>query len=294
MIEFKSSEITPERQYLSRREFLKGMGIVSASAMVLAACGVQSVESTDVPTAVKTIAQKHGRLATFMPKPFWGVNGSGCHVHQSILNLETGKNAFIGPDGIKGLSETALHYIGGILSHAQGMSLVVAPVVNSYKRLVPHYEAPVYISWGFMNRSALIRIPRYPEGMDRTARIEYRHPDPSCNPYLAAVTMLRAGMDGIENKIKPPEPYSDNVYDLTEAELDRLNIKMLPEHLGEAVDYFVKDPTMTEALGSYITKNIVNLKWKEFEDYTAFTGKNWQDSRPEITKWEMERYLVPC
>jgi glutamine synthetase len=243
---------------------------------------------------VKTIAQKHDKLATFMPKPFWGVNGSGCHVNQSLLDLETGKNAFTGTGENGELSDMAIKYIGGILSHAQGMSLVVAPLVNSYKRLVPHYEAPVYVAWGFMNRSALVRVPRYPEGMDKTARIEYRHPDPSCNPYLAAVSMIKAGMDGVKNKIETPEPYSDNVYEFTEVELDKLNIGMLPEHLGEAIDYFVKDPVITDSLGSYLTKNLVQLKRKEFEEYMEYTGKSWSESRPEITKWEIDRYLVRC
>jgi glutamine synthetase len=244
--------------------------------------------------AVKTIAQKHGKLATFMPKPFWGVNGSGCHVHQSLLDLETGKNAFTGPEGNGTLSEMALKYVGGILSHARGMSLVVAPLVNSYKRLVPHYEAPVYIAWGFMNRSALVRVPRYPEGFDKTTRIEYRHPDPSCNPYLAAVVMINSGMDGVKNKIDPPEPHSDNVYEFSETDLDKLNIEMLPEHLGEAIDYFVKDPVITDALGSYLTKNLVQIKTKEFADYSEHTGKSWAESRPEITLWEIDRYLIRC
>jgi glutamine synthetase len=243
---------------------------------------------------VKTIAQKHGKLATFMPKPFWGVNGSGCHVHQSLLDLKTGENAFTGSSDYEGISDKAVRYIGGILSHASGMSLVVAPLVNSYKRLVPHYEAPVYIAWGFQNRSALVRVPRYPEGMDKTARIEYRHPDPSCNPYLAAVSMINAGMDGVKNKIDPPEPHSDNMYEYSEADLNKLNIGMLPEHLGEAIDHFVKDPVITDALGSYLTKNLVRLKTQEFEDYGEHTGKSWAESRPEITQWELERYLVRC
>ena len=243
---------------------------------------------------VKTIAQKHGKLATFMPKPFWGVNGSGCHVHQSLLDLETGTNAFSGSVETGGLSEMAIRYIGGILSHARGMSLIVAPLVNSYKRLVPHYEAPVYIAWGFMNRSALVRVPRYPEGMDKTARIEYRHPDPSCNPYLAAVAMINAGMDGVKNKIEPPEPHSDNVYEFSKAELEKLNIEMLPEHLGEAIDSFLKDPVITEALGDYLTESLVKLKTKEFLDYGENTGKSWAESRPGITQWELDRYLVSC
>jgi glutamine synthetase len=244
--------------------------------------------------AVRTIAQKHGKLATFMPKPFWGINGSGCHVHQSLVDLDTGRNIFAEPDDPEGISEEALHYIGGILGHAKGLSLVVAPLVNSYKRLVPHYEAPVYIAWGFGNRSALVRVPQYPVGLDKTTRIEYRHPDPSCNPYLAAVAMLRAGMEGMANEVEPFEPLSENVYHLTGAELEKRGIETLPEHLGAAVDAFVKDPVVPEALGGYISKNLVGLKTREFEDYTAFTGSGWAESRPKITPWEIERYLTRC
>ena len=244
--------------------------------------------------AVKTIAQKHGKLATFMPKPFWGVNGSGCHVHQSLIDLDTGRNIFSDPDVPEGLSKEAVHYIGGILDHAKGLSLVVAPLVNSYKRLVPHYEAPVYIAWGYGNRSALIRVPQYPEGMDKTARIEYRHPDPSCNIYLAAVAMLKAGMEGISKKAEPMEPVSENVFHFSEAELDDRNIDILPEHLGAAVDFFRNDGLVTEALGGYITKNLVELKTEEFETYNEVTGKTWTESRPSITQWELDRYLVRC
>ncbi|MCW4037028.1 MAG: glutamine synthetase family protein [Candidatus Bathyarchaeota archaeon] len=244
--------------------------------------------------AVKTIAQKHGRLATFMPKPFWGINGSGCHVHQSLVDLDTGHNIFFDGDSPEVLSDEALHYIGGILDHAKGLSLVVAPLVNSYKRLVPHFEAPVYISWGFANRSALVRVPQYPVGLDMTARIEYRHPDPSCNPYLSAVAMLKAGMDGIENKIDPMEPISENVYNLTEAELDRRDIEFLPEHLEEAADAFVRDPVVSAAIGGYIAKNLVELKRHEYEEYTDFAGQDWAESRPRITSWEIDRYLTRC
>lgn len=244
--------------------------------------------------AVKTIAQKHGKLATFMPKPFWGINGSGCHVHQSLIDLDDGRNVFSDPGMPEGLSETAIHYIGGILSHAKAMSLVVAPLVNSYKRLVPHYEAPVYIAWGFANRSALVRVPQYPEGMDKTARIEYRHPDPSCNPYLAAVAMLRAGMDGISKKIDSLEPFKENVYHFTPAELDKRDVETLPEHLGEAVEEFSKDSLITDALGAYMSKNLVELKMREFEEYTSFTKQAWAESRPTITSWEIDRYLTRC
>ena len=243
---------------------------------------------------VKTIAHKHGKNATFMPKPFWGINGSGCHIHQSLIDLETGQNVFSDPEMPEGLSEKAILYINGLLGHAKGMSLIVAPLVNSYKRLVPHYEAPVYIAWGFGNRSALVRVPQYPEGMDKTSRVEYRHPDPSCNPYLAAVVTLKAGMDGVAKNVEPAEPISENVYHFTQAELKKRGVEVLPEHLGEAVDEFVKDPLVTGALGGYISKNLVELKRKEFEDYMSFTGQIWAKSRPGITSWEIDRYLTRC
>jgi len=242
--------------------------------------------------AVKTIAQKHGKLATFMPKPFWGVNGSGCHVNQSLIDLETGENVFSSGNG--GLSDFALNYVGGILSHAKGMSLIVAPLVNSYKRLVPHYEAPVYIAWGYANRSALVRVPEYPEGMDKTTRIEYRHPDPSCNPYLTAMAMISAGMDGVEKKVNPGDPFADNVYNFTPSERKAKGVEMLPEHLGEAIEKFNDDPVITGVLGSYLTKNLTNLKTSEFESYNEHTGKPWRESRPNITPWEIQRYLTRC
>jgi glutamine synthetase len=244
--------------------------------------------------AVKTIAQKHEKFATFMPKPFWGINGSGCHVHQSLIDLEEGRNIFTDPNNPKGLSETAIHYIGGLLSHAKGLSMVVAPLVNSYKRLVPHYEAPVYISWGYANRSALIRVPQYPEGLDKTTRIEYRHPDPSCNPYLAAVVMLKAGMEGIRMKKEPLEPFTENVYHLSSSQKEAMGVEMLPEHLGEAVEHFSKDVIISGALGSYMSKNLMELKTREYEDYLAFTGLDWAASRPRITSWEIDRYMTRC
>ena len=244
--------------------------------------------------AVKTIAQKHGRIATFMPKPFWGINGSGCHVHQSLVDLETGENIFYDPDSPTELSEAAVHYVGGILSHARGMSMVVAPLVNSYKRLVPHYEAPVYICWGYGNRSALVRVPQYPKGVGQYTRIEYRHPDPSSNPYLVAVATLRAGMDGISRKTEPEEPFSENVYPMSKEELERRGVGMLPEHLGEAADAFASDPVVSGALGGYISKSLLGLKRREFEDYLSLTGRGWEESRSEITSWEIDRYLTRC
>lgn len=242
--------------------------------------------------AVKTIAQKHGAKATFMPKPFWGINGSGCHVHQSLTELDTGRNLFSDPESETGLTEEAIHYIGGILEHAGSMSLVVAPLVNSYKRLVPHYEAPVYVCWGLANRSVLVRIPLYPGEKSKVTRIEYRHPDPSSNPYLVATAILKAGMEGIKKKTEPMEPVTDNVYEFGAPELDKRGITTLPEHLGEAIEAFESDRLVTEALGGYLAENLSELKREEFESYSDFTGVEWAASRPQITSWEYERYLT--
>ncbi|MCX6643440.1 MAG: glutamine synthetase, partial [Candidatus Bathyarchaeota archaeon] len=168
---------------------------------------------------VKTIANKHGVKATFMPKPFWGMNGSGCHVHQSMSDLKTGRNLFGDNKSETGLTNMALHFIAGILTHSRSMSMVVAPLVNSYKRLVPHWEAPVYIGWGLGNRSALVRVPLYPGEKAKVSRIEYRHPDPSSNPYLVATVLLKSGMDGVKRKLDPPEPHSENIYHSKDMEM---------------------------------------------------------------------------
>jgi glutamine synthetase len=241
--------------------------------------------------AVKTIAQKHGCIATFMPKPFWGVNGSGCHVHQSLIELDSGRNIFHSPNTETGLSEEAEFYIGGVLENARAMSMVVAPLVNSYKRLVPHYEAPVYISWGLGNSSTLVRDPLYPGEKDKVTRIEYRHPDGASNPYLVATAMLKAGMDGIKNKTKPVEPVSENVFDLSREEIKNRGIEILPEHLGEAIKIFSENKVITSALGNYISKNLIKMKTLEFNEYQNFTGNEWAASRPTITSWEIEKYL---
>jgi len=166
--------------------------------------------------------------------------------------------------------------------------------VNSYKRLVPHYEAPVYVSWGFANRSALVRVPLAPGEMNKVTRMEYRHPDPSSNPYLTATVLLKAGMEGVKKKIEPPEPMAENIYHLTPKEVKKRGVEILPEHLGEAVDYFEEDPVMKEALGDYLHSNLVELKRKEFDDYLGFTGVEWAASRPKITSWEYDRYLTRC
>jgi glutamine synthetase len=244
--------------------------------------------------AVKTIAQKHNTIATFMPKPFWGVNGSGSHIHQSIIELDTGKNIFVDKEVKYGISDKAINYIGGILLHAPAISMVVAPLVNSYKRLVPHYEAPVYVSWGYGNRSALIRVPLAPGEKNKVTRIEYRHPDPSCNPYLAAILLLKAGWEGIDKKIQPLDPISDNIYNLTPKEMKNLGIRTLPVNLGEAVNLFEEDPLMKHALGEYLYKNLIKIKRSEYEEYSSYTKVEWAASRPKITDWEYEKYLTRC
>jgi glutamine synthetase len=242
--------------------------------------------------AVKTIAQKHGTIATFMPKPFWGVNGSGCHIHQSIIELDTGRNIFCDPDTKFGLSETAIHYIGGLLKHAQAMSMIVTPLVNSYKRLVPHYEAPVYVAWGYANRSALVRVPLAPGEKNQVIRIEYRHPDPSCNPYLASVVLLKSGWEGIENKIEPMVHIKENIYNLNKKQLKDYGVTFLPENLGEAVNNFEEDKSMKDMVGDFLFNNLIELKRDEYKSYMDYTGIEWAASRPKITPWEYEKYLT--
>jgi glutamine synthetase len=236
---------------------------------------------------VKTVAEKHGCSATFMPKPFWGTNGSGCHFHQSMVDLKTGRNLFGDKDSENGLSRMAYSYVAGVLDHAKAMSMVVAPLVNSYKRLVPHFEAPVYIAWGLGNRSAIVRVPLYPGDKSKVTRMEYRHPDPSCNSYLAETVMLRAGMDGVKRKAEPPEVFDENVYHASE-------LAMLPGSLGEAVKEFETDPIISGAVGDYIATTLIKAKVAEEEAYLKYVGTDWVSSRPRITPWEIERYLTTC
>ncbi len=229
---------------------------------------------------LKAIAQKYDLHATFMPKPIYGINGSGMHVHQSLFDVKTGKNVFYDPKDKYKLSKIAYHFMAGQLHHVKGMSAVLAPTVNSYKRLVPGYEAPVYICWAQINRSALIRIPRYSKGREQSTRCELRCPDPSCNPYLAFAVMLKAGLDGIKRKLKPPKPVEENVYDFDDAKLRRLNIDVLPHSLWEAIKELKKDKVIQEALGP-----------KLFERYVEAKTKEWDDFRTHVTDWEIERYL---
>ena len=229
---------------------------------------------------LKAVANAHGLHATFMPKPIFGINGSGMHVHQSLFDKASGDNAFYDASSKYGLSEVALQFIAGQLTHARGMSAVLAPLVNSYKRLVPGYEAPVYISWARINRSALIRVPRISPGKPRATRVELRCPDPSCNPYLAFAVMLRAGLDGIKRGLIPPEPVEENLYELDDCALERRSVSMLPGSLNEALAEMERDPLVAETLGEHIYSRFLEAKKSEWDEY-----------RMRVSQWELERYL---
>ena len=226
---------------------------------------------------VKILAQQKGLYATFMPKPIRGISGSGMHVHQSLSYKANGTNAFADPGDEHGLSKIAKHFIAGQLAHAKGMCAILAPLVNSYKRLVQGYEAPVNVTWGRINRSALIRIPR--AHTQESTRIELRNPDPSCNPYLAFAVMLAAGLDGIKRELQIPEANEENVYLNTSA---KKNVKesFLPESLYEAVNELEKDKVIREALGAHLFERFVSAKRLEWEDY-----------RLQVTQWELDKYL---
>jgi glutamine synthetase len=226
--------------------------------------------------ALKIIAQQNGLYCTFLPKPIRGINGSGMHVHQSLAYLANGKNAFADPGDAHGLSKIAKHFIAGQLAHARGMSAILAPLVNSYKRLVAGYEAPVHISWARINRSALIRVPRATSA--ETTRIELRNPDPSCNPYLAFAVMLCAGLDGIRRELPVPDATDENIYLLDNQAKSSLAI--LPGSLNQALNAMEQDDVVREALGNHTFESFISAKRLEWEDY-----------RLEVTDWELEKYL---
>jgi glutamine synthetase len=229
---------------------------------------------------VKAIAAQHGLIASFMPKPIFGINGSGMHCHQSLFD-EHGNNLFYDENDEYRLSSIAYGFIAGQLAHARALSAIVAPTINSYKRLVPGYEAPVYIGWAQINRSALIRIPRYTEGREKSTRAELRCPDPSANPYLAFAAMLAAALDGIDNQIACPEPLNNiNVYHLTTEERTSLGVAELPGSLTEALREINSDKVLIDAIGSEIYDAFYRAKWAEIEEY-----------RMKVTDWELERYL---
>ena len=229
---------------------------------------------------LKAIAQQNGLHATFMPKPVEGIAGSGMHTHQSLAFLETGDNAFVDTDDPYGLSKIAKHFIAGQLKHARGMAAVLAPLVNSYRRLVPGFEAPVYVSWARQNRSALIRVPSIRAGRTGATRIELRCPDPSSNPYLVYAVMLAAGIDGIENELPLPEPVEENLYHFTEEDLRRRNVATLPATLGEAITELEKDDIVRDALGEHVFERLLEARKQE-----------WDAFRKHVSAWEIERYL---
>jgi len=228
--------------------------------------------------AVKEIARQHGVYATFMPKPIFGINGSGMHTHQSLF--QGGKNAFYDPKDQYHLSAVAKSYIAGILTHAREITGICNQWVNSYKRLVPGYEAPVYIAWARRNRSALVRVPMYKPGKEAATRIEYRAPDPACNPYLAFAVMLAAGLKGIEKNYQLPEPVEVDIYHMSEAERQRLGIKSLPGSLYEAIEEVEKSELVREALGEHIFTKFLENKKIEWDHY-----------RMHVSDYEIERYL---
>ncbi len=225
---------------------------------------------------VRTMAQRHGLFATFMPKPIFGINGSGMHANQSLF--KDGENAFYDSNGDLELSETAYYYLGGLIKHARAIAAITNPTVNSYKRLVPGYEAPVYIAWSARNRSPLIRIP---VKRGASTRIEMRNPDPSCNPYLAIAVMLKAGLDGIKNKIIPPKSTDVNIYEMTVAQLDEAGIDSLPGSLIDAVKCLEQDEVILSALGEHVGARYLEAKKLEWDKY-----------RTQVHQWEIDQYLT--
>ena len=228
---------------------------------------------------VKEVALRHDCHATFMPKPIFGENGSGMHTHQSLFRGD--RNAFFDPDDKKyHLSKIGRHYIAGLLRHAPEITLVTNQWVNSYKRLVPGYEAPVYVSWALRNRSDLIRVPQYKPGKEKATRIEYRSPDPACNPYLAFSVMLAAGLEGIEKEYECPEPVERNVYEMSPREREEFGIKQLPADLDQAIQAMEGSDVVRRALGEHVFTKFIENKKIEWDTYRA-----------QVTGYELERYL---
>ena len=227
---------------------------------------------------VKQVALNHGVYATFMPKPVFGINGSGMHVHQSLF--QGSKNAFFDANDPYFLSKTARSYIAGLLKYAPEFTCVANQWVNSYKRLVPGYEAPVYLSWARRNRSDLVRVPEYRPGRENATRIEFRSPDPACNPYLAFSVMLAAGLAGIEEGLEPPVPVEENVYEMSEEERAGRGIGTLPASLLEAVQLTEKSELVRKALGDHV-----------FENFVANKKIEWDEYRTQVTEYELNKYL---
>ncbi len=230
---------------------------------------------------LKAVAQQHGLYATFMPKPIFGINGSGMHTHQSLYSIGDQRNAFADPANKYGLSDLARSYMAGILEHARGMIAVLAPTVNSYKRLVPGYEAPTYITWGRTNRSALIRVPMISPGKSiEGTRAEVRCPDPSSNTYLAFAVMIAAGLDGVEKGLTISDPVEESLFEMEASRVAERGIRELPGTLGDAIEELRADPVVCEALGEHVLEHFVAAKTAEWDEY-----------RTQVTPWEIDRYL---
>jgi len=227
---------------------------------------------------VKEVALRHGVYATFMPKPVFGINGSGMHVHQSLFKGE--RNAFFDKNDEYHLSKIARSYIAGLLAHAPEITAVTNQWVNSYKRLVPGYEAPVYLSWARRNRSDLVRVPEYRPGREKATRLEYRSPDPACNPYLAFSVLLAAGLEGIEKGLEPPPPVEENVYEMTAEERQKRGIGTLPASLLEAILLTEKSEMVRKALGEHVFEAFIQNKKIEWDQY-----------RTQVTEYELKKYL---
>ncbi|MDA8443174.1 MAG: type I glutamate--ammonia ligase, partial [Peptococcaceae bacterium] len=225
---------------------------------------------------VRSVAQRHGLHATFMPKPIFGINGSGMHTNQSLF--KNGKNAFYDPNGPLELSQEAYQYIAGLMAHVRSFAAITNPTVNSYKRLVPGYEAPCYIAWSARNRSPLIRIPAK-RGV--STRIELRSPDPSCNPYLALAVQLAAGLDGIKHKLVPPASVDQNIYRMNTAMREEVGIGSLPATLNDALEELKKDQVVRDALGEHLFERFIEAKTKE-----------WDSFRIKVHQWELDEYLA--
>jgi glutamine synthetase len=238
--------------------------------------------------AAKAVAsRKYGWIATFMPKPWHGKAGSGMHIHMGLFSPKSGENHFYDSKSYANISQKCRYFIGGILGHASALCAVVAPTINSYKRLVPGYEAPVYVAWSKRNRSALIRVPEYFPEKEKEARIEFRCPDPLCNPYLVYTVVLMAGLDGIRRKIDPGDPVDVNVYHLSKTEREERSIKVLPSSLKEALDEWQSDDICVKALGKENAEKYLELKMEEWKEYEPHVPT----SRDEVTSWELQKYL---
>ncbi|RMF05806.1 type I glutamate--ammonia ligase [Candidatus Woesearchaeota archaeon] len=288
-------DLTMDEAYEIRRQMvlaLQKMGITVETSHHEVAAGQHEIDFkygdalTTADNAVtfkytlKAIAQQNGLFVSFMPKPIAGINGSGMHVHQSLFDVKTGKNAFYDGSDKYNLSETAYHFLAGQLKYIREIAALTNPLVNSYKRLVPGYEAATYICWAQINRSALIRIPRTSEGRTQSTRMEIRCPDPSANPYLAFAALLKAGLKGIKEKLKAPEPVEEDVFEFTEEMLRERGIEYLPYSLWQAVKAMKEGTIAREILGE-----------QTFNKYVRAKTLEWDSFRTAVTDWEIRRYL---